>query len=83
MKMKRLASTAAVAASLFATRVAIACPACIGQKSSMPNSLKVVGVFLLVPFIVAAVVLFAIRAINAETAAQSENYRTRDRNDLV
>lgn len=46
-------------------RLAEACPACVGQRTSLSGQLKVVGVFLLVPFAIAAVVLRVVRNVGA------------------
>jgi hypothetical protein len=42
--------------------LANACPACLGQQDSFNLTLKILGVFILFPFLVVALVLRAIRA---------------------
>ena len=48
-------------ALLLLPSVAAACPACLGQQSSFTTTLKLIGLFILFPFLVAALVLREIR----------------------
>ena len=50
--MRRKAALAIALALLVWPALASACPYCAGNSSSLPSSLKAVGVFLLVPFVV-------------------------------
>jgi hypothetical protein len=52
----------ALGSLLFAT-VAQACPSCIGRDPALPPSLKLVGLFLLVPFALFAVVATVARRL--------------------
>ncbi|HEY2900239.1 MAG TPA: hypothetical protein VGL59_06670 [Polyangia bacterium] len=40
-----------------------ACPYCLGKETTLPPSLKLVGVFLLVPFVVAGAVAAVARRL--------------------
>ena len=51
---RRTAATVVAAAALTLPRLVAACPACAGQEPVLSDVLKVVGAFLLVPFLVAA-----------------------------
>jgi hypothetical protein len=46
---------------LSSSTVAYACPACLGQQQTWTGSLELLGLMLLVPFAVAALVAYAIR----------------------
>lgn len=60
------ALTALVCAILIALpSVASACPACVGSQKSWSTSLKLVGILILTPFFVFAVVVYAIRRATA------------------
>jgi hypothetical protein len=52
MKRNAALATATAAAVLVWPALAAACPYCVGGSSTLPPSLKAVGVFLLVPFVV-------------------------------
>ena len=54
---------AALAAPLAATPAWALCPNCLGQSSSLSSTLKVVGIFLLVPPAIFLVVTIAIRRL--------------------
>ena len=56
----------AVALLAFGPSLAAACPACTGQNDRVTNTLKVVGGFLLLPFLVTGVVLWVIRGVNRD-----------------
>ena len=43
---------ATIALTLAAPSLALACPYCAGSSPTLPPSLKAVGIFLLVPFVV-------------------------------
>ncbi|MEA2695889.1 MAG: hypothetical protein QOI66_160 [Myxococcales bacterium] len=63
MNGRRWTPTAvALAAVLFASAVQ-ACPSCIGKDPMLPPSLKLVGLFLLVPFAIFAVVATVARRL--------------------
>jgi hypothetical protein len=43
------------------TNVAYACPACVGQQKTLSPTLKLVGLFILFPYLVVTLVLRSIR----------------------
>ena len=53
---RRLVRAAVCLAIAARSSVALACPYCIGKDPVLPTSLKLVGLFLLVPFVVFATV---------------------------
>lgn len=57
----------AAAAALGAAKHAWACPSCIGQNETLPPALKLVGLFLLLPF-----ALFGIGVVVARRLARHE-----------
>jgi len=62
MKARRFAAAVATVAALAASRAAYAlCPNCLGQNETLTPTLKLVGVFLLVPPVVVFLVVRAIR----------------------
>ena len=52
MSVQRAVAAGVLAALAGSPALALACPYCAGQSSALPPSLKAVGVFLLVPFVV-------------------------------
>ncbi len=54
-----------LAALVAAPSVAAACPACLGNPRNM-GVLKIVGVLILTPFVIAGAVIFAIRRANRD-----------------
>jgi hypothetical protein len=49
------------ALALLAPRVALACPACLGSDAQNATFLKIGSFFVLVPFLVVAIVLYVLR----------------------
>lgn len=64
--MQALAARLLIALMVLAPSLAAACPACVGQQSSLSTTLKLLGVFILFPFFVVALVLKAIRQAQRE-----------------
>jgi hypothetical protein len=50
-----------VLALVLLPELAYACPACLGSQSSFNGTLKLLGVFILFPFLVGGLVLRAVR----------------------
>ena len=78
LRPSRNRSRAVTALLLFALALApslaAACPACMGQEARLSDVLKVVGAFMLVPFLVAGTVLWTIRAAqNGEHSGSSKS----------
>jgi len=46
--------------------LAHACPACVGQQTTWSTTMKLLGIFILFPFVVGALVLRAIRNAQLE-----------------
>lgn len=61
MKMRRLSAAPALALVLWSRLGWALCPNCIGQRSAITPTLELVGLFLLVPFAVVAVVVRLMR----------------------
>ena len=61
--MKRAFVTAA---AVLAPRIASACPSCVAQESTLPTTLKLVGLFILFPFLVVYLIQRSIRSAIAE-----------------
>jgi hypothetical protein len=53
-----------VSGVVVAAAPAWACPACIGKNEALPPALKLVGLFLLVPFVLFAVTIVVVRRLN-------------------
>lgn len=62
----RALTTLACAILIALPSVASACPACMGSQKSWSTSLKLVGILILTPFFVFAIVVYAIRRATAE-----------------
>ena len=54
--MRRAWAAAFLLVTLLGASAATACPYCVGSTPVLPTSLKLVGLFLLVPFVVFGVV---------------------------
>lgn len=52
MSGRALAALVSAALAALAPSLSAACPYCVGSSPSLPPSLKAVGLFLLVPFVV-------------------------------
>ena len=63
MKGHRWIPAAVALGALLFAAVAQACPSCIGKDPTLPPSLKLVGLFLLVPFAIFAVVATVARRL--------------------
>jgi hypothetical protein len=57
----RAFASSAFALSLIAPRVASACPACLGSDAQNATFLKIGSLFVFVPFLVVALVLYVLR----------------------
>ena len=66
LKTVVLACLALVMGLLLAPGIAAACPACTGQNDRLSDTLKLVGCFMLVPFVVAGVVIKVIRTLSRD-----------------
>jgi hypothetical protein len=66
--MAPLARAALALFALLVPRVALACPYCTTTLDRYATTLKLVGLFLLVPFLISAVVIQVIRRVSAEAA---------------
>ncbi|HET6281552.1 MAG TPA: hypothetical protein VFH73_11305 [Polyangia bacterium] len=49
---------------VLAAAPAWACPACVGKSQVLPPALKLVGLFLLVPFVLSAITMLVVRRLN-------------------
>jgi len=65
--MQSLVATLVAALLVGMPAIAAACPACVGQQASLSTTLKLLGVFILFPFFVVALVLKAIRQAQRES----------------
>jgi membrane protein DedA with SNARE-associated domain len=50
--VRRAFAVAGWAAATLSPALAVACPYCMGSAPALPTSLKAVGIFLLLPFVV-------------------------------
>ena len=66
--MKRAASALlAIALGLYATDAFALCPNCLAQSQSFPPKLRLVGAFLLLPFLIAILALRQIRRLQRQS----------------
>jgi hypothetical protein len=63
-----------VAILVFLPALAHACPACLGSQTTFTSTMKLLGIFILFPFLVGALVLRAIR--NAQREMEDPRART-------
>ncbi len=66
--MKRAASAlVAMALCLYANDSAALCPNCLAQSQSFPPTLRLVGAFLLLPFLIALIAIRKIRRLQRQS----------------
>ena len=73
MAQRATHSLVAGAVALVATlapRLALACPYCTTNLDRLSSTLRLVGAFLTVPFLITGIVIWVIRNVSAEDAAQ-------------
>jgi len=83
--MKRATSVfVAMALGLFAHDAAALCPNCLAQSQSFPPKLRLVGAFLLLPFLIALIALRQIRRLHRRFSPSSlPPHRQSERSERV
>ena len=51
---------------MIAAAPAWACPACLGKNEALPPALKLVGLFLLIPFALFGITVLVVRRLNKD-----------------
>lgn len=67
-RSRQMIRSALVAGTLLLPRVAAACPYCTTSLDKLSVTLRLVGLFLLCPFLIAGTVILVIRKLVQETA---------------
>jgi len=64
-----LALLSVIGGVVIAAAPAWACPACLGKNEALPPALKLVGLFLLVPFALFGITVLVVRRLNKDAGS--------------